>query len=212
MKKKADKEMENLNQISEALYSIQQVRETTENVAESYNDDIDKAAELEQDEYSNQLIAEKVEFVEFANDLKFMEMQIRRNAVTAHAMNELQTIIPAINACRRLLGNMPDLTKLGKNMASLQDTLKGARMSLKDLRAQLSDAKDSEYTELFGRKKAKDPKTAERIEAEKRDRELRLMKKNPIPTPLETSNAETAPATGVSAFEAMLEAEKRNKK
>ena len=209
MGKKTDKELKRLNQIAEGVAKISEAREAIEHLSRQYNAWIDEAAELGEDEYSDQLIAEKVELDEFARNLKFLEVQVRESAVTANTFNGLQKLQVAMAACKSLLTTSPNLKKLGKQMASFKSSLAKARTSLKDLREELSASKDPVYADLFGTKTADDPNIAKRIAAEKAAREARLAAKvsSTIPSPI----AGEAFATDIDAITAMIEEENKKK-
>lgn len=209
MAKKTDKELKKLNQIAEGVAQITEAREAIMHLSSQYNNWIDEAAELGEDEYSDQLIADKVELDEFARNLKFLEVQVRESAVTANTFNGLQKLHAAMDACKSLLTAGPNLKKLGKQMASFRTSLEKARTSLKDLRSELSASKDPVYTDLFGKKTADDPNIAKKIAAEKAAREARLAAKisNTVPSPVASESF----ATDIDAITAMIEEENKKK-
>lgn len=209
MGKKTDKELKKLNQIAEGVAQISEARESVEHLSVQYNAWIDEAAELGEDEYSDQLIAEKVEMEEFARILRALEVKVRANAVTANTFNGFQKLPVAMDACKSLLNSGANLKKLGKQMASFKSSLEKARTSLKDLRSELSASKDPVYNDLFGKKTADDPGIAKKIAAEKAAREARLAAKvsSTIPSPIAGEEF----ATDIDAITAMIEEENKKK-
>lgn len=174
---KVDKQMKQYEKIAEAMTVIQGARESMERLALDYVKAIDEAAHDQQEAYSDQLIEDKVDLEMFAEDLKFLELQIKTNAKTAQAFGDLQSLPEAMDACRSLMNKAPRWDTLGKKMEGLQEALSDARMSVKHMREALSKSSNPAFVELFGRKNEKDPKIAQRIAAEKEAREARLVAK-----------------------------------
>ena len=208
-KSKVEKELKQKKQIAEGVAMIQEARSSVEELTAKYDAWIDEAAELGEDEYSDQLIEEKVELIEFVRNLTFLEEKVRVSAVTAKTFSELKKLPAAMQACKGLLAAGPNLKQLGKQMASFKSSLDGARLSLKDLRSELSASKDPVYTDLFGKKTSEDPHIASRIAAEKTAREKRLMVKTNknAPTPVASEDA----ATDIDAITAMIDEENKKK-
>lgn len=209
MGKKTDKELKKLNQIGDGVAMIEESLKSIEHLASQYDSWIDEAAELGEDEYSDQLIAEKVEMEEFARILEALKVKVRANAVTANTFNGFQKLPAAMDACKSLLNAGPNLKKLGKQMASFKSSMEKATTTLKDLRSELIASKDPVYNDLFGKKTADDPDIAKKIAAEKAAREARLAAKvsSTIPSPI----AGEAFATDIDAITAMIEEENKKK-
>ena len=211
--KKLDKEVKKQQQIAKGIVELRQARESIDELARKYDEWIDQAAELGEDEYSDQLIAEQVEMEEFSRDLSFFEVSINVGAVSADAFNKLQMLPQVISNCKGLLNAGPNLTKIGKQMSEFKKALGSSRISLKDLRNELSPNKD--YEKVFGKKSTVDPKIASKIDAKKQAREARLAAKIASSTinPVESGvGAETASSTAdIDAITAMIEEERKKK-
>ncbi len=207
-----DKEMKQYEKIAEAMTVIQGARESMERLAMEYIKSIDDAAHDQQEAYSDQLIEDKIEIEMFAEDLKFLELQIKTNAKTAQAFGELQTLPEAMDACKSLMRKAPRWDVLGKKMEGLKEALSDARMSVKNMREALSKTSNPALVDLFGRKNDKDPKLAERIADEKKAREARLVAKyskgaNPVASGAGmTANSD---ANRIDAITEMIDEENR---
>lgn len=209
--KKSDKEYKKYEQIGEGVTMIRDSRESIEKLAKRYDQWIDEAAELGEDDYSNQLIEDKVELNEFARNLSFLEVKVTESAVSANTFSGLKNLPVAMSACKSLLTAAPDLKKLGKQMASFKTSLDGARTSLKGLRTELSKSKNPACSELFGIGRAKDPKMADKIEAEKKAREARLAAKisKNVPNPVASENTSENMATNMDDIIEMINEENK---
>ncbi len=128
--------LSDMEKVAEGLAYIKEAREGLEDLEAQYNEWIDEAAELGQDEYSDQLIEDKLEVSDFVSDLKFMEAQISSSAARAIAIGNLGKLPAAIRACNGLLRKGPNFVKLGKDMAAFQKSLAKAKGSLSDVRKQ----------------------------------------------------------------------------
>lgn len=177
MAKKIDKELKKEQQIAEGLATIKEARESVDELARRYDEWILQAAELGEDEYSDQLIEDQVELEEFSRNLQFFEVRIRESAVSARAFNKLKSLPRVMDCCKVLLSKGLNLPKIGKQMSDFKDSLDKARTSLKDLRGELSKSKDSVYTDLFGKKKSVDPRIADKVQAKKEQRRIELEKR-----------------------------------
>lgn len=213
MSKKIDKELKKEQQISDGVATLQESRDSIEELAKSYDIWIDEAAELGENEYSDQLIADQVELEEFSRNLKFFEIRIREGAVSARAFNKLKSLPTVLENCKSLLKNGLDLHKIGKQMGDFKKSLDGARKSIKDLRSELSTDKDPIYTDLFGKKTKEDPKIAAKIAAKKDAREARLAAKIASSTvsPVEANSSVNANESDIDVITAMIDEEKRKK-
>ena len=114
----------------------------------------------------------------FAEDLKFLELQIKTNAKTAQAFGDLQSLPEAMDACRSLMNKGARWDNAREEDEGLQEALSDARMSVKHMRRSAQQVLQTpRLSNLFGRKNEKDPKIAQRIAAEKEAREARLVAK-----------------------------------
>ena len=220
MSKKFDKEFKQQQQIAAGLATLKQARQSVDDLAARYDEWIDQAAELGEDEYSDQLIADQVELEEFSRNLSFFEIRITEGAVSAQAFSQLKTLPGVLDCCRGLLKQGLDLPKIGKQMAGFKASLDKARTSLKDLRSELS-AKDT-TVDLFGRPVKEDPKIASKIAAKKQAREARLAARlaseSVTPVAAETVAGASAGAstsagstTDIDAITAMIDEERKKK-
>lgn len=213
--KKRNKELKQEQDIAEGLATIQEARESVDELAKRYVEWIDQAAELGEDEYSDQLIADQIELEEFSRDLEFIEVMIRKQAISARALGRLKAL-PKVVACCKSLPKGLDLPKIGKQLAGLKDLLANSRISLKDLRRELSDSKTSVHEELFGKKAKEDPKISAKIAAKKQAREARLATKiesNKV-SPVESGvgmDMASATSTDIDAITAMIDEERKKK-
>ncbi len=209
---KISKELKQEQQIAEGLATIKEARESVDALAAQYNDWIDQAAELGEDEYSDQLIAEQVELEMFSGDLQFIEVQIRKNAVSARALGRLKALNDVVSSCKNL-GKGLDLKKIGKQLAGLKTSLDSSKTSLRDLRSELSATKDPVYTDLFGKKTKEDPKVAAKIAAKKQEREARLVIKTEGKkvAPVDSGVGADTAASDIDAITAMIDEERKKK-
>ncbi len=209
---KISKELKQEQQIAEGLATIKEARESVDELARQYNDWIDQAAELGEDEYSDQLIAEQVELEMFSGDLQFIEVQIRKNAVSARALGRLKALESVVSSCKNL-GKGLDLKKIGKQLAGLKTSLDSSKTSLRDLRSELSATKDPVYTDLFGKHTKEDPKIAAKIAAKKQEREARLVIKTEGKkvAPVESGVGAESSASDIDAITAMIDEERKKK-
>ena len=210
---KIDKELKQEQEIAEGLATIQDARGSIDELAKRYDEWIDQAAELGEDEYSDQLIADQVELEEFSRNLSFFEVRIREGAVSARAFSKLKALPGVMSCCKSLLKKGLDLPKIGKQMAGFKTSLDKARTSLRDLRSEPSASKDPVYTDLFGKKTREDPKITAKIDAKKQAREARLAAKLASTTvsPVESGVGAETPSTDIDAITAMIDSEKKKK-
>ncbi len=213
IKTNAQKELENRNQITESVIMIRDARKSVEELSKNYNNWVDEAAMLGEDDYSNQLIEDQVELEEFSRALSFLEVRIMESATTATVFNNLSKLPLAMDACKSLLKRGVNMATLGKQMASFKKMLDNARTQIKDLRAELSNAKNPVYTELFGKKISEDPKITARIAAKKQERELRIAslvgKGMVYPSPVITDNDVKEVDHGIDDITAMIDEENK---
>lgn len=206
---KISKDLKQEHRIAEALATVIEARESVNSLALQYDQWIDQAAELGEDSYSDQLIAEQVDLELFSGDLKFIEVQIRKNAVSSRALGRLKALNTVIRACKTLNKGL-DLQKTGKKLADLKSTLESSKTSLRDLRNELS-GKDP-YSDLFGKHTTKeDPKILSMIEAKKQAREARLVLKTTKTTenPVDSGVGKNVDAS-IDSITALIDEERKN--
>lgn len=206
---KISKDLKQEHKIAEALATVIEARESVTSLASQYNMWIDQAAELGEDAYSDQLIAEQVDLELFSGDLKFIEVQIRKNAVSSRALGRLKALNTVIKACKTL-GKGLDLQKTGRQLAGLKSSLESSKTTLHDLRNELS-GKDP-YTDLFGKHTTKeDPKVLSMIEAKKQAREARLVLKTTRSSekPVDSGVGKNADAS-IDSITALIDEERKN--
>lgn len=214
MKNKMQKQYEQEKMIAETIVTIRTQREDIEKLAVDFGEHAFEAAKLSQNEYADELLETQVELEDFADNLKYLELKVRTTAITAKTMGKLRELPVALGACKNIFCKGPDFKKLGKDMASLLDSLGTARNQFKELRMSLGKTKDPVYAEVFGERAAEDPKIRERIEAKKKALEARMFayvnKAEAAPVPAaEAVSAEDA--AKVDAIAAMIDEEsKRN--
>lgn len=194
MSKKLDKAYEQRKQMVEGLNSLDEAIIAVEGLAKSYDAHIDEAILLHEQAYSDQLIADKVELVAFAGDLKFLKLQLKNHVITANALGNLASLPKVMNNCQSALSTAPNLAKLGKDMAKFQKSMDRAKTTLKTFREAFQKTKNPELVGLLPSMTQNDPKIAELIAKEKEQREIRLMarvnnpKTNPTPVAADVHN------------------------
>lgn len=205
---KISKDLKQEKKIAEALATVIEARESVTSLASQYNMWIDQAAELGEDDYSDQLIAEQVDLELFSGDLKFIEVQIRKNAVSSRALGRLKALNTVIKACKTL-GKGLDLQKTGQKLAGLKKSLESSKTTLRDLRSELS-GKDP-YTDLFGKHTTEDPKVLSMIEDKKQAREARLVLKTTRSSekPVDSGVGKNADAS-IDSITALIDEERKN--
>ena len=189
---KLTKEQKQRQIIADSLVQIQNARENFENLAGKYDQWIDEAADLREDEYSDQLIEEKVETLEMIRNFKFLEAQIQAGAVTVAAFSELKNLPKAIAACKGILKQTPNISAFAKEMMELRESLKESRDEMRSMRRQFTDKSDGVYRSIFGEKKATSDDFKRQVEEEKKAREARIAAKiAKKETPIKTENYES---------------------
>lgn len=214
---KNDREYKREREVAESLATIQEARESVEALVRQYDEWIDEAAELGEDAYSDQLIEDQIELEEFGRNLAFIEVQIKKEAISARALNKLNTLSRVTSCCKTWLKKGADLKKIGKQMSSLREMLDTSKSSLKDLRRELAKGgKDDTYSKLFGERKSTDPDMAKKIAAKKQAREARLAAKievgtsRPVASGIDKGAASPA-ATDIDAITDIIDEERKRK-
>ena len=178
----AQKKQKQLQKVSESLNTFKQVADKLRALTGLYTEWIDEAAKNGDDEYSNQLIEEKVENDEIVADLDSLYRQVLQQATLAAVLGELSTLPAAVKACKGLLSASPNFKKIGKSVKSFRSELDKARLSLHEMRQELRGQVKSNYNPDFfanltstnAKEAAADPKHRQRLEAEKAARDARL--------------------------------------
>lgn len=209
---KLSKELKQEQQIAEGVAAFREARESMDSLALRLNDWIDQAAELGEDEYSDQLLETQCEIEDLSRNFSFFEILVTESAVTASAFNKLKGLSGVVSCCKGLLKGGVDLKSVGKQLGRMKTDLKKAKTSLRDMRAELSGEKDKVYTDLFGKKTNTDPKIAARIAEKKQARAARLAVKLEAKAaiPVESGVGEEVSA-GIDAITAMIDEEKKKK-
>ena len=209
---KLTKEQKQRQIIADTLVQIQNARENFENLAGKYDQWIDEAADLREDEYSDQLIEEKVETTEMIRTFKFLYAQIQSGATTGAAFSDLKNLPAAISACKGILKQTPRIMALSKEMSSLKESLQERREAMRSLRRQVTDGSDSVYRSLFGERNAMSDDVQRRIEEEKRAREARIASKIARKeAPVSVNAAQDASNSNVDDILRALEEEKKKR-
>ena len=195
-KPKQDPETE----IAEALFLIEESRTGVENLVPLYMTWSVEAANLGDDEYSDQLLEEMAELDDFAADLRALELKIKSSAIAAKAFKNLIGLAEAVKRCKGLFNAGTDFTKIGKNLAVFKDNLGKGSAALRGLRRELSKKNVPIDIRLSGVKPADSAKLA----ALKEKREILLATPPSISEPKETT------ATGIIDIDAIIEEENNN--
>lgn len=206
---KLTKEQQQRKTIADTLVQIDNAIKSFESLAGQYDHWIDEAAELREDEYSDQLIEEKVETTEMIRTFKFLYAQIKSGAMTGAAFGDLKNLPAAISACKGILKQTPKIMALSKEMSSLKESLKERREALRSLRRQVADRKDAVYQ---SEEQATRDDFKRRVEEEKRAREARIASKIARKeAPVSVNAAQDASNSNVDDILRALEEEKKKR-
>lgn len=206
---KLTKEQQQRKTIADTLVQIDNAIKSFESLAGQYDHWIDEAAELREDEYSDQLIEEKVETTEMIRTFKFLYAQIKSGAMTGAAFGDLKNLPAAISACKGILSQTPKIMALSKEMSSLKESLKERREALRSLRRQVADRKDAVYQ---SEEQATRDDFKRRVEEEKRAREARIASKIARKeAPVSVNAAQDASNSNVDDILRALEEEKKKR-
>lgn len=214
-KSKKDKEFEQEMLIAETIVEIGEQRKEIDRLVSQLSDAALEAAQMENNDYADELIEIIADFMEFSEDLAAMELEIKTCAITAKVMARLGQLPAALKACRAVFSKAPDFTKLGKEFKSLRETLAGARKSVRSLRSEISGNQMSAYEKIYGKKeKNTDPKRAQRVSEIKKSIEARLVtgvaKTQPADKPA-TEKVSADDEARIDAIAAMLDEERKDK-
>lgn len=217
MKTKAQKDFERTKEVAQAIVAIKSQREGLEGLAKDYFEYAQKAAQMGQDDFVDELLESIVDLQMFAEDLQYLELKVEMAAVTAQTMKELKKLPEVLKIVNTIFCDGPNFKKLGKDMASLFGTLKTAREQLREFRLSLGKTKDPLVSKLFGERyqaDMEDPKRKERVQTKKRELEASLAlgdsAANPVPAPADASaGVSVNEAAGIDDIVSMMDGEKK---
>ena len=144
MKTKKDKQYEQKKLIAQTIVDFKTSRIAIEDLSKELFQRARSAAEMNQDEYANELLENSVYLDELAYDFRYMELWIETEAVTANAIGNLSNLPNALKAVKKIFNNVPNITKLGNDMAGLFNSIKSVREQIKDLRMGISKSRSQE--------------------------------------------------------------------
>ena len=205
--KNSKKEFAQEKQIAASIVSIKSQREGLEKLSAEYFDYAKRAAQLGQDEYTNELLESIVQLEDFAENLKFLELKIETAVISAQTMKEMRELPSILKFVGNIICKGPNFKKLGSEMSETLAGLKTFNDQLREFRVGLSRGTDSTYAKLFGKKDEKDPKYEERLAAKKRALEASIVMNSDAPAPVAAGNAvaDTQNAASVDEIAAMLD-------
>ena len=208
---KKEKEFAQEVLIADTLVEIDEQRKDIENLTAQLLDAACEAAEMDNNEYADELAGMIADFQEFADDLKAVALEIKTCAITAKVMAKLGKLPAALKACRAVFAHAPDFSKLGKEYSSLRDALSSARKNVKSLRSEISRGNMSAYEKIYGKKTKDDPKRTQRVNDIKKAIESRLVSASAAtqPTPKPDENVSAADEARIDAIAAMLDEERK---
>lgn len=213
MKTKLEKQFEKEKLVAQTVVDIRTQREDLEKLAEDYFERAVEAAQLGQDEFSNELLENIVEFEDFGENLRYLEIKVKTAAITSKTIGRLRELPKALAACRSVFCKGPDFKALGKDMRDLLSSLGTARDQFREFRLGLGKSNDPVYAEIFGKeRKSGDPKYAQRLADKKKDLEARIIGSTAkTPAPMEAKGTLNGESTSIDAIAAMLDEEKGRK-
>lgn len=218
MKTKKDKQYEQKKLIAQTIVDFKTSRIAIEDLSKELFQRARSAAEMNQDEYANELLENSVYLDELAYDFRYMELWIETEAVTANAIGNLSNLPNALKAVKKIFNNVPNITKLGNDMAGLFNSIKSVREQIKDLRMGISKSRSQEiYQKLFGENKSVDQAHGQRLADKKRALEASLAlgtDLNTTPAAVDnpaTKNAGIDNPASIDAIASMLDEEKKRK-
>ena len=148
MKTKKDKQYEQKKLIAQTIVDFKTNRIAIEDLSKELFQRARSAAEMNQDEYANELLENSVYLDELAYDFRYMELWIETEAVTANAIGNLSNLPNALKAVKKIFNNVPNITKLGNDMAGLFNSIKSVREQIKDLRMGISKSRSQEIYQM----------------------------------------------------------------
>ena len=210
MSKKIDKEYKRREELAEATLALKDAVSLFDKLSVQYTQWADEMAKDGDVEGSDDMLMEKAEMLEFRDIFVAMEKELMRNVTITEAFAGLPQLVKAIVGCKKSFAKMPDLKKLGKDIADTRKAINGAKESLSALRSVIRNPKDKEMVRLFGAKDVVDNKVQQRFEKEKAARDLRLREglansTKPVPSDAGAYNMDT----NIDAITAMIDAENK---
>ncbi len=214
MKKKIDKEFEQEKMLAGLVYDIGQQRENLEGLVETYRQSAYEAARMSQDDFVRELLESVGETRSFISDLSFCELEIKTAAITSKTFAALKKLPDALKSVSAVFSKGVKVGKIGENLRSLRETLRGARQQFSEIRNAISSDSERTHRALFGDTASSiNPKAKKFFDEETKALEARLACDGAAPAPVSQSSvaATSEAAARVDAITAMLDEEKRKK-
>ena len=203
--KNSKKEFAQEKKIAASIVAIKSQREALERLSSEYFDYAKRAAQLGQDEYTNELLESIVQLEDFAENLKFLELKFETTVISAQTVKEMRDLPAILKFVGNLVCKGPNFKKLGNEMSAALSGLKTFNDQLRDFRVGLSKGVDSTYAKLFGKSDQKDPKYEERLAAKRRALEASIVMNNNAPAPVTAGNTDAQNAASVDEIAALLD-------
>jgi hypothetical protein len=127
------KKQSNDEKIIGAMDALSRSIRNLSNLRDKYNNYIDEAALRGDDARAKQLIKQKIRLSSLIRQFETLKSNIELGVFTAQAMSELGKLPAAIAACKGLLAESPDFSKLGKSIASIYKDIGKSESELADL-------------------------------------------------------------------------------
>lgn len=191
--KKKNKDFERKQKVAEAIVNIRTAIDQFNRLANDHFSAAEEAIRMGQEEYAEQLLESQVDMESWADDLKFLELKVRTESVTAESLNDLKGLKDVFATCNKLFGRGGiKFGQIGEEMSKLMDSLSANRRGLKDLRDSLTKKQTGGiYAEIFGERKMDDTKIKEKVAEKKKALEAKIYaslnsdKAIPVPTSVE---------------------------
>lgn len=113
------KKQSNDEKIVAALDALSKSMISLQKFGARYDTYIDEAALAGDDSRAKELIKQKLRVYGLVKQLESLQHNIELGAFTAKAISELGELPSAISACKGLLAESPDFTKLGKSISAI---------------------------------------------------------------------------------------------
>ena len=136
-KKKMEQRYKEAVLLSEIITGIRQNCDAFTKLSKTLEAFAIEAAELGRDEFVDELAETMASIEEFIEELKFLVMKIQVAYQTGMALSSLSGLPKAMKKCKGSIGRTLDFAKMGKDMASLMNSLGTARDQLTDFRRSL---------------------------------------------------------------------------
>ncbi len=134
------KKQTNDQKIIAALDALDKSVRNLQKFGATYDAYIDEAAIRGDDARAKQLIKQKIRVYKLIEQLKTLKSNIELGAYTAHAISELGKLPDAISACKGLLAESPDFSKLGKSISAIFKDINKSEEELEKLNDILNPA------------------------------------------------------------------------